>query len=151
MDVVNQSAQLVGSELVKNYRCSLVQQSARCLVAERDKRPEKICIGMTENTFKTRFNGHKVSLKHKSHRNDTTLSKYIWELKDNGTNFNIHWSIVKRAKAYKGSTRRCNLCLTEKLCILSAPKDTLLNKRSELVSKCRHENKFCATNQKKPP
>ena len=31
---------------------------------------------------------------------------------DNGTNFNIHWSIVKHAKAYKGSTRRCNLCLT---------------------------------------
>ena len=116
-----------------------------------DNRPEKIYIGMTENTFKTRFNGHKVSLKHKSHRNDTTLSKYIWKLKDNGTNFNIHWSIVKRAKAYKGSTRRCNLCLTEKLCILSAPKDTLLNKRSELVSKCRHENKFCATNQKKTP
>ena len=55
-----------------------------------DNRPEKIYIGMTENTFKTRFNGHKVSLKHKSHRNDTTLSKYIWELKDNGTNFNIH-------------------------------------------------------------
>ena len=64
------------------------------------------------------FNGHKVSLEHKSHQNDTKLSKYIWELKDNGTNFNIHWSIVKRTKAYtcKGSTRRCNLCLTEKLC-----------------------------------
>ena len=116
-----------------------------------DNRPEKIYIGMTENTFKTHFNGHKLSLKHKSHRNDTTLSKYIWELKDNGTNLNIHWSIVKRAKAYKGSTRRYNLCLTEKLCILSAPKDTLLNKRSELVSKCPHEKKFYATNQKKPP
>ena len=116
-----------------------------------DNRPEKYYIGMTENTFKTRFNGHKVSFKQKSHRNDTTLSNFILELKDNGSNFNIHWSIVKRVKVYKGSTKRCNLCLTETLCILSAPKDILLNKRSELVSKCRHENKFYATNQKKPP
>ena len=87
-----------------------------------DNRPEKIYIGMTGNTFKTRFNGHKVSLKHKSHRNDTTLSKIpLGTNKDNGTNFNIHWSIAKRAKAYKGSTRRCNLCLTEKLCIPLCP------------------------------
>ena len=70
-----------------------------------DNTPDKIYIGMTEHAFKTRFNGHKVSLKYKSHRNDTSLSKYIWELKDKETPFTINWSIVKRAKAYKGSTK----------------------------------------------
>ena len=38
--------------------------------------------------------------------------------------------------------KRCNLCLAEKLAILQADQRTLLNKRSEFVSKCRHRNKF---------
>ena len=100
-----------------------------------------------EHTFKTHFSGHKVLLKNKSHRNDTSLSKYICELKDKETPFTINWSIVKRAKAYKGSTKRCNICLTKKVCILSAQKSNLSNKRSELISKCRHENKCYAANQ----
>ena len=37
----------------------------------------------------------------------------------------------------------------EKLCILSTDKSTFLNKRSELITKCRHENKFYAANQKR--
>ena len=36
----------------------------------------------------------------------------------------------------------CQLCLAEKLAILWADPDTTLNKRSELVAKCRHRNKF---------
>ena len=41
------------------------------------------------------------------------------------------------------------LCvLLRKLCILTADKSVLLNKRSELITKCRHENKFYAANQK---
>ena len=43
----------------------------------------------------------------------------------------------------------CNLCLAKKLCILKAGKHTL-NKRTELLSKCRHENKFYVTNLKPP-
>ena len=58
--------------------------------------------------------------------------------------------IIKRARAYKGNPSRCNLCLSEKLCILTSQNFSLLNKKSELVTKCRHENKFfVAANQKK--
>ena len=58
--------------------------------------------------------------------------------------------IIKRARAYNGKRSRCNLCLAEKLCILTAQNASLVNKKSELVTKCRHENKFfVATNQKK--
>ena len=64
------------------------------------------------------------------------------------TDFSIKWSIVTQASSYRGNPSRCNLCLTEKLCILSADRSTLLNKRSELITKCRHENKFYAANQK---
>ena len=34
------------------------------------------------------------------------------------------------------------LCLAEKLHIIKRSNNNVLNKRSELVSKCRHENKF---------
>ena len=41
----------------------------------------------------------------------------------------------------------CSLCLKEKYFIISYPhKDILLNKRSELISKCRHENKNMLAN-----
>ena len=39
-----------------------------------------------------------------------------------------------KAKAYKGKPSRCNLCLAEKLCILTAQNASVLNKRSELVT-----------------
>ena len=34
------------------------------------------------------------------------------------------------------------LCLTEKLEILDDPDKNLLNKRSEIISQCRHKNKY---------
>ena len=110
----------------------------------------KTYIGMTENEFKTRYNNHKRSFKDRKHSHDTVLSKYIWNLKDGNIDYKINWRIIKRARAYKGNPSRCNLCLSEKLCILTSQNFSLLNKKSELVTKCRHENKFfVATNQKK--
>ena len=76
------------------------------------------------------------------------LTKRIWELKDKKKNFNTGWSIITTAAPYNDSSKKCNLCLTEKLCILKADKATLLNKRSELISKCRHENKYYIMNYK---
>ena len=97
---------------------------------------------MRKHSFKTRYINQRRSFEHSSHSQNTVLSKYIWDLKDSNTDFSIKWSIVTQANSYKGTLSRCNLCLTEKLCILSSEKSTLLNKRSELVTKCRHENKF---------
>ena len=65
---------------------------------------------------------------------------------ENEKGYEIKWSILKQAKPYASGTRVCKLCLAEKMAILNAHKGTLLNKRSELVSKCRHENKFYAGN-----
>ena len=110
---------------------------------------QRVYIGMTEHSFKTRFNNYKVSFKHRKHSHDIVLSKYIWDLKDSDTDLSIKWSIVTRARSYRGNPSRCYLCLMEKLCILSADKSTLLKKRSELITKCRHENMFCAAYQKR--
>ena len=108
----------------------------------------RVYIGMTEHSLKTRFNNHKVSIKHRNHSHNTVPSKYIWDM-DSDTDFTIKWLIVTRAKSYRGNPSCCHLCLMEKLCILSADKSTLFNKRSELITKCRHENKFYAVNQKR--
>ena len=102
----------------------------------------KIYIGSTEHSFKTRSNNHKISLKYRKHSHSTCPSKYIWELKDKGTNHEIKWSITKRAKPYSGKPSHCNLCLAEKLCILTVDKSVLLNKRSELITKCRQGTNF---------
>ena len=81
-----------------------------------------------------------------SYPNTTTLSSYVWEVKtkQNETlgNSSISTSILK-------STKRCMLRLYEKLLIASYPNpEELLNKRSELVSKCRNANKFLLKNFK---
>ena len=70
--------------------------------------------------------------------NSTTLSTHIWTLKENGTGYNIKWSILGKAKPYNPSNRKCRLCIKEKYCIIFKPEGASLNKRSELFSTCRH-------------
>ena len=55
----------------------------------------------------------------------------------------LTWEVLRTAKACSNITKRCSLCLHEKLAIITYPYlDELLNRQSELVTKCRHENKF---------
>ena len=58
-----------------------------------------------------------------------------------------HWSAFDYDKSYQNGTKRCNLCLKEKHHILTSLVN-LISKKSELVSKCRHENKFYLVNYK---
>ncbi len=97
---------------------------------------------MTASTFKERYRNHIKSFNHKRYSNDTELSKYIWKLKDNKQDFDITWSVLKQSISYTGGSKRCNLCLEEKLCILKDKnKQNLLNKKSEIVSTCNHRKK----------
>ena len=82
------------------------------------------------------------SFNHKKYSNETELSKYVWHLKENNTDYTIKWSIIKNSISYTGGSKRCNLCLEEKLSILKEKSKYLLNKRSEIVSACHHKNKF---------
>jgi len=49
---------------------------------------------------------------------------------------------MKHAPPYRNGTKTCQLCLNEKLAILTGNQKPQLNKRSELISKCRHKRKF---------
>ena len=73
-----------------------------------------------------------------------SLPKYIWEIKERQQeNSSLKWSIVTRVPAYSNITKKCLLCLHEKLEIGNfLNPEGLLNKRSELVSKCLHTKKY---------
>ena len=76
---------------------------------------------MTATTFKERYANHTSSFRHKKDSNKTELSeiwKHIWKLKENNEDYTIKWSILKHAISYTGGSKRCNLCLEEKFCIL---------------------------------
>ena len=73
---------------------------------------------------------------------DTWLSTYIWSLKEKNIKYDITWSIAAKASPYACGTRKCDLCLTEKLLIAKSDPEKMLNHRAEIFAKCRHQNKF---------
>ena len=62
---------------------------------------------------------------------------------------NLKWYTIKSVPGYSNISKRCMLYLHKEYEILNYPdQEKLLNKRSELVSKCRHINKFLLSNYK---
>ena len=108
-----------------------------------------VYFGTAEGEFKTRYNNHTTSFRHRECMNETELSKHVWNLKDHGLDNNLSWEIQKRASTCQCGSKRCDLCFSEKVSIICADSDTLFNKRTELISKCRHRNKFLLANVKK--
>ena len=51
--------------------------------------------------FKYWYNNHKNSFRNQDYENKTELSKHIWQLKRNGTEFNLKWSIAACATSYR--------------------------------------------------
>ena len=90
----------------------------QALVDRSDINQTKSYYGTCKNNFKERYNNHSASFKNKSKDKSTELSKYIWELKNSSINYDLKWSIACKAHLYTSGTRKCDLCLTEKLTIM---------------------------------
>ena len=103
---------------------------------------EKYYYGLTEGQFKIRYRNHIKSFNNFRYYHETELSKFVWDLKQSDKPFKISWTIVAQSATYKCGSRKCDLCLTEKLAIATANTKGCLNKRDEIMSKCRHSNKF---------
>ena len=99
-----------------------------------------VCQYITELQFKKRYSKHKSSFKIRP-QGHTTLSSYIWKLKDKQIKYETKWSIKARGHAFSSGGRACDLCLTEKLVILTADQNSMLSKRDELLETCRHQRK----------
>ena len=104
-------------------------------------------IGLCEPEFKGRYNDHKTSCTHQKYETKTELAEYYWQHKKRGIESTIKFSILQKRFPYRIGAKKCDLCLTEKLFIMKEG-DKVLNKRDELVSKCRHVNKFLMKNFK---
>lgn len=137
------------NECPLNGNCRQSNVLYKC-VASTPNEPDKTYIGITEREFKTRYYEQIHSFKHRNHESDTELSKYVWKIKDKHKRMpSLKWSIIKSIPSYSNTTKKCPLCLHEKFHIINYPdEDELLNKKSELISKCRHENKFLLANYK---
>ena len=104
------------------------------------------CFGSAEGDFKSRYNNHTLLFLSKGYKHRTELSKHMWPLKDSNTEFSLKWHI--KTMPYKCGSRNCDLCPADKVAIAQFEGVDLLNKRTELLSKCRHRNKFILANIK---
>ena len=102
---------------------------------------EKLYKGVTATTWKERYRNHIKSFTHEKHGKETELSKEIWRIKRMNKRYNIRWRLIKQYPAYNPITKRCILCLQEKIGILENDGPNQLNKRSEIVGTCRHRHK----------
>ena len=96
-------------------------------------------VGLTAPPFKKRLGNHKKSFKHEKYAHETTLSSYIWKLKDRNLDFDIKWKLMARATPFSPITNVCNLCTREKYFILFRPETATINSRNEINSHCRHK------------
>ena len=90
-------------------------------------------VGSSGTIFKSRYTRHTCSFNNYKHIFKTTLSKYIWELKDKNLDFNIKWEILARIKNKFNLKNGCTLCnMKKKNEIAKLNRKIALNKRKEL-------------------
>ena len=129
-----------------NGRCLQESVVYQAVVERQDNKEQQSYIGLTEGPFKMRYNNHNNTFRKEKHRNSTSLSKYIWSLKDDNIQFSVKWNIIKRCRSYNSSSKKCNLCLHEKFLIICHPELSTLNSRNELITACRHRQKHLLAN-----
>ena len=122
-----------------NGKCLTQCLVYRATVTELDSNKKETYIGLTENTFKFRYTQHKTTFQHHHLRKSTTLSDFIWTLKEKNVEYNIEWEIVKKLNQTGANTGFCKLCAEEKYRILMEKPS--LNARRETFSKCLHNRK----------
>ena len=105
-------------------------------------RGTKTYTGLSSTSIKERISNHNTTFGDSDKRSSTTLAGYIWELKDDGLDYEVNWEILAEARAYKPGNWACRLCLTEKFYIIYKRDLAQINKRSEFFGKCRHKEKF---------
>ena len=123
-----------------NCQISSIVYKVTVQVTGEDRQKEQ--IGLTKPEFKKRHSNHPPSFRQERHEKSTELSKCVWNLKRQNSEYSLGWSVIAQTPGYSNITKLCPLCLREKLEILQANKRVNMNKRSELVSKCRYENKY---------
>ena len=103
-----------------NGKCLKTEVIYRAKVIEENGN-EQTYTGLTCNSFKERWDKHNFTFTHKD-ADHTTLSSFIHELQEKGTNYNIKWEIVEKARPFN-PVHMCPPSLTinrVKLCVFNS-------------------------------
>ena len=95
-------------------------------------------IGCTKN-FADRYYKHRTDMINPKYKNGTTLSMYVWKLKEEKKAFSIKWKIIDRASPYNPISKVCRLHAKESYYILYRRDMSSLNKKSEIFHNCVHK------------
>ena len=110
--------------------------------AVRTNQGSKHYFGQTARTFKERHYGHTSDLRHREKINSTALSKFVWKYRDiTGEDPEIVWSKLQSAKPYSLGSRKCSLCLSEKIAIAKDKSGNMINRRREIMNRCLHKDR----------
>ena len=90
--------------------CRLANIVYKAKVSTEDSALCKEYIGISGTEFKMRYANHKQSFATESKRDATSLSQYIWNLKERDIPYNISWSVLSKCKPYVCGSSTCNLC-----------------------------------------
>ena len=133
--------------LLKN-NCQIQSVVYICEV-ESETPAKKKYIGLTGGPWKERYYTHKHSFNNEIRKNDTAIARHVWKLKYQDEMPKLKWEVMNKVPSYLNRSKKCNLCLREKLAIITYEnRKDLLNKNNELISKCLHEDKFLLTSYK---
>ena len=100
----------------------------------------KIYYGISQIAFNLRYPSHKKTFNNITYQTDIE-SKQISNVISASKTSNTSSEILGTYKSYNRSPKQCLLCLNEKLAITQHKDDNMLNKKSDLISKCRHRNR----------
>ena len=87
--------------------------------------------GLSEPSWKLRWNNHKANFKtdSKANRTATCLSKHIWKLQDKSIKYSISFKQLAIVPSFNQVTNICRLCLTEMYFIMLKPEGATINSR----------------------
>ena len=132
---------------ILRYLC--IQLNNQCLVSNlihkatiKTNKTTKQYLGSTGTTFKQIYRNRKSAFNNINKRHTRKLANYIWNLKDNNTDYKIKWEILNRTIQKFNTKFGCKLCNLEKIEINKSDKNITLNKKSEIQNICIHYQKY---------
>ena len=94
----------VKGECPMDGKCLTMDAVYNCHVTSPE--PQKIYFGLAEGKWKQRYYNHKKSFSHKRYSHETTLSSYMWHLKETlDVTLNLKWSVVRCTTPYSNISR----------------------------------------------
>ena len=109
---------------IRKHQCSLNEKFLTnnvlykaSITPNEENSKKNIYYGVSETVFKLRYANHKKTFNNIKYQTDTELSNEYCNIISANKTSNISWEILGTHKSYNQSSKRCLLCLNEKLAI----------------------------------